>query len=208
MDLVDKINTLSKQQGISQKGIADTLGTYPANISDILNRKNRKFNVKDVKKLSNLFNVSVSYLLDDTADKPFNFGALLKKAREDKKMSQQELADNVGIKRAAISNYERNLNTPRYSNIQKMEKALGVGFGYFDNIEDDYNPTSSFSKSLRDIMTKKGLTGEVLANILEVNTSTVIHWSNGRRFPSEKAIVKLSRVLNVTISELFGEAIG
>ena len=63
MDIVDKVKLLIKEKNISQKTLAEELGTYPANISDILKRKGRKFQTEHIPKLAKLFNVSESYLL-------------------------------------------------------------------------------------------------------------------------------------------------
>ncbi len=69
MDLVDKINTLRKEQKISQLEISKAIGIVPSSVSDILNRKGRKFQAEHTPKLAKLFNVSVDYLLgnDDVA---------------------------------------------------------------------------------------------------------------------------------------------
>jgi len=63
MDIVDKVKLLIKKKKISQKTLAEELGTYPANISGILKRKGRKFQTEHIPKLAKLFNVSESYLL-------------------------------------------------------------------------------------------------------------------------------------------------
>ncbi|MFK5937705.1 MAG: XRE family transcriptional regulator [Sulfurimonas sp.] len=65
--------------------------------------------------------------------------------------------------------------------------------------------TSIFSKNLRKFMDKKNLTGKIISEIMDVSTGTVIHWSNGRRFPNEENIQKLSNILNINPSELFEE---
>ena len=63
MDLVDKINALRKEQNISQLEISKYIGIVPSSVSDILNRKGRKFQAEHTAKLAKLFNVSVDYLL-------------------------------------------------------------------------------------------------------------------------------------------------
>lgn len=61
-----------------------------------------------------------------------NFGEQLKKARKKKKMSQDDLANILGINRVSISNYESNKNTPTLSNMNKILKALDLNSNYFD----------------------------------------------------------------------------
>ena len=65
-----------------------------------------------------------------------------------------------------------------------------------------------FAKNLRRIMNDKKMTGEQIAEQMGVSTSTVIHWSNGRRFPkNEELIKKLAGVLGVNVADFFGEEI-
>lgn len=70
MDLIDKVNSLINEKKISRKKVADFLGTYPANISDILNRKGRKFQTAHIPLLSELLGVDESYLLGNDEKKP------------------------------------------------------------------------------------------------------------------------------------------
>jgi repressor LexA len=55
-----------------------------------------------------------------------NFGEKLKNARKEKGLSQQKLADLIGVNRVAITNYETNKNTATYENIMKLSEVLGV----------------------------------------------------------------------------------
>ena len=63
MDLVDRINALRKEQKISQLRISKEIGIVPSSVSDILNRKGRKFQTEHIPKLAKLFKVDESYLL-------------------------------------------------------------------------------------------------------------------------------------------------
>jgi SOS-response transcriptional repressor LexA len=66
---------------------------------------------------------------------------------------------------------------------------------------DNYN---NFANNLRRIMNEQKLTGEKLAERIGVSKGTVIHWSNGTRFPKEDSITQLVTSLKVTYNELFG----
>lgn len=58
-------------------------------------------------------------------------GRKLKKLRQSKAMSQQELADKINITRSTISNYEIGRRTPHLKDLQKFCKVFDVGLDYF-----------------------------------------------------------------------------
>jgi len=55
----------------------------------------------------------------------FKIGVLLKQAREQAGLSQEELAQRVGTKKTAISRIENHAQDIKLSTIQKVAKALG-----------------------------------------------------------------------------------
>lgn len=57
---------------------------------------------------------------------------ILQKLREDKKMSQDELAEKSGVSRTTISLIENNKSTTvKLRTLQKLAVALGVPVSYF-----------------------------------------------------------------------------
>ena len=60
-----------------------------------------------------------------------NIGRKLKYLRKIKRLSQQELADKVGITRSTISNYELGRRTPHLKDLQRFCKVFDVGLDYF-----------------------------------------------------------------------------
>ena len=62
------------------------------------------------------------------SDKQFDkqIGALLKEAREKAKMTQQEVAERLGITKAAISNYETGYRVISAKALKDYCKAVGV----------------------------------------------------------------------------------
>lgn len=63
----------------------------------------------------------------------------------------------------------------------------------------------SFSKNLKFYMNKKNITAQIIADKLGITRGTITHWSNGIRTPSPENIIDLSKILKVSVSELFGE---
>ncbi len=57
--------------------------------------------------------------------KEFKIGVLLKQAREQAGLSQEELAKKVGTQKTAISRIENHAQDIKLSTIQKVARALG-----------------------------------------------------------------------------------
>ena len=60
-----------------------------------------------------------------------SIGYKLKTLRKGQKMTQQYVADKVGITRATLSNYEINRRQPDLRTLQKLADCYGVGLDYF-----------------------------------------------------------------------------
>lgn len=58
-------------------------------------------------------------------------GERIRQARQASGLSQQALAEKVGVSAKAISKYERNLDTPSSDILLRLAQALGVRLDYF-----------------------------------------------------------------------------
>jgi transcriptional regulator with XRE-family HTH domain len=54
------------------------------------------------------------------------FGRRLRQLRRERDMTQEELAEMVGISTDFLSNVERGINAPSFENLEKIAKALRV----------------------------------------------------------------------------------
>lgn len=64
----------------------------------------------------------------------------------------------------------------------------------------------SFSETLKNIRTEKGLSQQQLANKLFVDRSSVAKWENGSRFPDAVIISRIAKVLDVDVTLLLESA--
>lgn len=60
-----------------------------------------------------------------------DIGNKLQTLRKGRKLSQQELADKMGVSRATISNYEVGRRAPHLSELKRFAEFYGVGLDYF-----------------------------------------------------------------------------
>ncbi len=63
------------------------------------------------------------------------FGVRLKELREEKELSQQELAEQIGYNQSMISFWERGVNEPTESAIRKISMFFGVSADYLIGLE-------------------------------------------------------------------------
>ena len=61
----------------------------------------------------------------DAGYRDFKIGVILRQAREEAGLTQEELADRVGTRKTAISRMENHAEDIKLSTIQKVAKALG-----------------------------------------------------------------------------------
>jgi len=54
----------------------------------------------------------------------------LKKMRLERGLSQQKLADMVGLSKGTISKYEAAIHPPKLANVEALAAALDIGFNY------------------------------------------------------------------------------
>ena len=62
----------------------------------------------------------------------------LKKLRKERGLSQQELSDRIGIKRATYARYETGENQPGVKTLRKISDFFGVSMEYLVNNDDFY----------------------------------------------------------------------
>lgn len=60
-----------------------------------------------------------------------NIGTKIKVLRKNKHLTQQELADELNLSRATISNYEVNRRSPSIDDLKLLADYFGVGLDYF-----------------------------------------------------------------------------
>lgn len=69
-----------------------------------------------------------------------NFNNRLKQLRQKHKLTQSELADILGLKPTAISNYESKRNEPSFDKLIALSKYFDVSCDYLLGVSDAYLP--------------------------------------------------------------------
>lgn len=64
-------------------------------------------------------------------------GAKIKTLRKGRKLTQEQLAEKLGITRATVSNYEVGRRYPHIAELKRIAEYFGVGIDYFGVVPTD-----------------------------------------------------------------------
>jgi transcriptional regulator with XRE-family HTH domain len=95
-------------------------------------------------------------------------GQKITKIRKEKKLSQSDIAQAVGVSRDAISKYERGYIVPSVENAKKMADVLGVSLDYLVS-EDDVQEVidNSMIQRVREIQKLSENDQNTIVNVID-----------------------------------------
>lgn len=76
------------------------------------------------------------------------FSKRLRECREAKNLTQQELGEKVGVKKATISSWEVGRSIPDYGTVDELANALGTTSSYLLGLENSRSPLEHTSYDL------------------------------------------------------------
>lgn len=142
------------------------------------------------------------------------FHEKLKVLRKKKGLTQQQIADKIGVNRGSYSNWEKGKREPSFENLSMLACIFDVSIDfllseYLEISKEAYlklkeEKKNLFSVRLKELRLKKGLTQTELGEKVGVKQSTFTNWENGKREPSYENLVKLADLLEVSLDSLFG----
>ncbi|MDQ1910383.1 helix-turn-helix transcriptional regulator [Paenibacillus sp. GD4] len=94
------------------------------------------------------------------------YGHRIASLRDDRKLTQEELASKVGITRAALSHYENNRREPDYDTIRKIADFFGVSIDYLMGRSDETG--SSLDKDVLGFVNDLELSDEAIMEKLNL----------------------------------------
>ena len=164
--LYDRIELLGKQHGYeNMTALCKAATVSRAVMSELKSGRTSELSIKNATKFAKCLNVSVDYLLGKTVfrtpyaayelwgtnlpdfEAPFEFGGLLKEAREEQNISLNEMSTALGITESDLDNIEQG-NLPISSGwAEKMASYLGTNVSqilfdhdlYDEEVPDEYH---------------------------------------------------------------------
>lgn len=99
-------------------------------------------------------------------------GNKIAKYRKDKKLSQEELADQLFVTRQALSKWENGTSVPSVDTLLELSKLFKVSFEDLLCINDDKNievdPNNIFENHDRNYIIERIIKGEIKVNVCDV----------------------------------------
>ena len=129
-------------------------------------------------------------------------------------LSQEELANKVGVSQKSISKYECGTRRPSYETLTLMAGLFGVSIDYLLGNDKHYNATYSnyqidnsefglsFKYKLRDILHDKGLSEKKFSELIGLHKEDVDLYLYGNKIPSIEDLIKIAGALNVSADYL------
>lgn len=84
------------------------------------------------------------------------FGELIKDLRQNRDLTQREVAENVEISRSVLSQYENNFVEPTAYVVKRFAEFFDVSADYLLGLEDDFGArTATNAAPMRESLTEK-----------------------------------------------------
>ncbi|MCL1999315.1 MAG: helix-turn-helix domain-containing protein [Turicibacter sp.] len=150
----NNLKMIRKANRMSQSTLANLLNKTQPSISAL--ETGAAMNTEDLMKICEIFSVTPNELMDvDNPDlllKIGNFEAKknnrINKLRLDKQLSQTDLANILGVTRAAVSSWEMRIVTPNQENIRMLCELFSVTPAELYSTRGQFNNTSGLSNPL------------------------------------------------------------
>ena len=147
----------------------------------------------------------------DTSNE-FHFRELLRQFRIRANMTQQALADKIGIHRRTISAWENGNSLPKNrSMVIDLAKALHLNEqdtnrllnqGFVNESPIDVSKLYTFGELLAEFRIRNAISQEVLGRRLNVNRRTIIAWEQGEHLPkTRERVLELAKALSLGIED-------
>ena len=129
-------------------------------------------------------------------------GSELRRLREERGWTQEQLAQRAGLRRHSISFYEANGTYPRPRPLAALVRALGVSPAQLAPLLPAAAETTPFGRELRRLREERGLTLQQLALRSGSREGSIWHYEHGRTRPPLRVVAAFAEALDVSPDQL------
>ena len=146
----------------------------------------------------------------------FEYGKILKELREAKNISQEVLAQEIGIKRSSYNQFEQQYDIIPIKRLNQIANYLNVSIDYLlglNNTQKYYNSLSEIdinisSERLKTFRKEHKLTQNALAKSLNISRSIIVFHENKRTIIGTPFLYNLCKKYNISADYLLGKTDG
>ncbi|GFN23248.1 helix-turn-helix domain-containing protein [Thermanaeromonas sp. C210] len=192
-----KLRQLRMERGISLEALADMLDIAPDCMREV-EEGTRRLSAATLAEVASILGVDASYFQEENGSPPGGdnnqLGAKLRRLREQKGLTLNELSRKSGVSLAHISEIERGRSTASLKTLEKLAAALEVSTSSLLQAERG----ESLGSKLRRLREKMGLTQKELADQVGISHSLIGQIETDRILPSLTTLHRLSEALGVS----------
>lgn len=134
----------------------------------------------------------------------------LKNIREDNDMSQQNIADILGVNRSTYSLWELGINIIPLDELCKFAKYFNVSIDYVLSTTNDKRKDGTMKEldlkilgnNIKTLRMRQTLSQESVAKILGVTQACIVRYEKGIICMSLSNLYKFSKLFNISMSDL------
>ncbi|MTI81208.1 MAG: helix-turn-helix transcriptional regulator [Firmicutes bacterium] len=188
----ERIRSLREERGYTLQDLAKRAKLSLSYLSEI-ERGSKRPSLKTIEKLATALNVPKTQLIEgEVTDTGLSLGEKIRIIRNEKDLSLQDLADNVGISLSYLSEIERGTVYPALSTLKRVSEGLNIPTSALMGHE------GTLGHKLRSLREEYGLTQAQLANLASVTAGLIGQIEQGKVQPSLKTLEKLAEVMGVS----------
>ncbi len=142
-----------------------------------------------------------------------NYGAVIKKLRDDKQKTQQDIADVLGIARQTYNHYELQENIIPLKHLNNLANYYDVSIDYLFGLNDlkqypNHSNEIDIMKSqirLKEFRKDYKLTQVKLANILNTFHTVIVDYEHGKNLIATPFLYTICKKYNISADYLLGK---
>ena len=197
-----ELRRLRSQRGLTQKQLATRAGMQASTITTYEARASHP-NPDALAALARALRVPRKQLAQLLPPPPTtsSLGRTIRELRQQRELTQKQLATRIGCREEAISGYERGRKHPTSANLTALARTLRVSRERLARLLPRPK-TTAFGRELRQLRRRRGLTQEELATRAGCHPATISGYERGEKRPGSAGLTALARTLGTPGEQL------
>lgn len=134
----------------------------------------------------------------------------LKKRRKELNLTLEQVGNIVGVGKSTVRKWETGyIENMKRDKILKLAQALKVSPSFIMGVEEEKNEKQNentiFAKNLEFLMNKHDINDSQLAEMVDVNRTTITRWRKGVRSPKIEKLPEIAEIFGIEPLDLINE---